>query len=134
MATAPKYTDTANIAWATISSANTALDGTGSPTLIHTADASNGSFVEKVRVRHKGTNVATVLRVFINNGSTPETATNNTLYTERTVAANTLSQVAESLEYELPINASLPASYRLYATIGTAVAAGLHVTAVGGDF
>jgi hypothetical protein len=28
----------------------------------------------------------------------------------------------------------LPAGYRIYATFGTAVAAGFHLTAVGGDY
>jgi len=99
-----------------------------------TADATNGSRVDFVRVRALGTNVATVMRVWINNGSTTTTATNNTLFFERTLAATTVSQVAELPDVILPINVSLPAGYKIYYTFGTAVAAGYSIQVVGGDY
>lgn len=52
-----------------IKTANTAKDGTGVVTTIFTADATNGGRVERVRARACGTNTASVLRVFINNGT-----------------------------------------------------------------
>lgn len=99
-----------------------------------TANATNGSRVDFVRVRALGTNVATVMRVWINNGSATGTAANNTLFFERTLSATTVSQVAELPDVILPINASLPAGYKIYYTFGTAVAAGYSVSVVGGDY
>jgi hypothetical protein len=101
---------------------------------IETADATDGSRLDFIKVRSLGTNVATVIRIWINNGSVTTTAANNTLYLERTLSATTVSQTAEQPDIILPLNISLPAGYRVYATFGTAVAAGFHLTAVGGDY
>ena len=99
-----------------------------------TANATNGSRVDFIRVRALGTNVATVMRVWINNGSATGTAANNTQFFERTLAATTVSQVAELPDVILPINVSLPAGYKIYYTFGTAVAAGYGIQVVGGDY
>lgn len=132
--TTPIYSRLGDIQWIqSLATAATAKDGT-TATLLFTADATNGGRVEKIKVRALGSNVATALRVFINNGSTVGTAANNTLYTEITVAATTLSEVAALADNEIPLNLVLPAGYRLYASIGTTVAAGLSVTAVGGKY
>jgi hypothetical protein len=101
---------------------------------IETAGAVEGSRLDFIKVRSLGTNVATVIRIWINNGSATGTAANNTLYLERTLSATTVSQTAEQPDIILPLNISLPAGYRVYATFGTAVAAGFHLTAVGGDY
>jgi len=126
--------------------ANTALDGTGTSVLLFTAGA-NGSRIDEIRIYPLGTNVATVLRIFINNGSTTGTATNNSLAYEITIPANTLSQVAQATPLvmkpgadqtvvtSLPIDGLiLPAGYKLYATVGTTIAAGVNVTVLGGNF
>src|SRR5689334_3494733 len=76
--------------------ANTAFDGTGTVTTVFTAGA-NGSKIEDVFLDHLGTNIATVVRFFVNNGSTNTTASNNWLVHEETMAANTASQVAASV-------------------------------------
>ena len=99
-----------------------------------TANATNGSRVDFIRVRALGTNVATVMRVWLNNGSTTATAANNTLFFERTLAATTVSQAAELADVILPINVSLPTGYKIYYTFGTAVAAGYSINVVGGDY
>ena len=99
-----------------------------------TANATNGSRLDFIKVRALGTNVATVIRIWINNGSATGTAANNALYLERTLSATTVSETAEQPDIILPLNISLPATYRIYATFGTAVAAGYHLTAVGGDY
>ena len=113
--------------------ANTALDGTGTVVTLGTA-GSNGSYISKVRLTHLGTNVATVLRLFINNGSTNATATNNILVYEVTMAANTLSQTAASTAVEIPLDLRLAASYKLNCTIGTAIASGIAVEVEVGDY
>lgn len=134
--TRPIYSRSPDVQWgaAAITAANTAKGGTGTVTTVFTADATNGGRVERLKVRAAGTNVATVLRVFINNGSTNATAANNILYTEATIAATTLSEVAALADNDISLNLSLPAGYKLNVVIGTAVAAGLYVTAVGGKY
>ena len=76
--TMPIYTKLGQISYnsTTLTTANTAKDGTGTTQLIFTAGADGGR-VERIRVRALGTNVATVLRIFINNGSAPTVAANN---------------------------------------------------------
>ncbi len=102
--------------------------------LVFTAHATNGSRLDYLRVRALGSNVATVLRVFINNGASAATATNNALFTEVTIAATTLSQVAALAETTIQLDLSLPATYRVYVTIGTTVSAGFVASAIGGDY
>jgi hypothetical protein len=94
----------------------------------------NGTRLDFIKSRALGTNVATVIRIWINNGSATTTAANNTLYLERTLSATTVSQVAEQPDILLPLGISIPAGYRIYATFGTAVAAGFHLTAIAGDY
>jgi hypothetical protein len=101
---------------------------------IETAGAVEGSRLDFIKVRALGTNVATVIRIWINNGAVTTTATNNTLYLERTLSATTVSENSEQPDIILPMNISLAAGYRVYATFGTAVAAGFHLTAIGGDY
>lgn len=101
---------------------------------IETAGAVEGSRLDFIKVRALGTNTATVIRIWINNGSVTTTATNNTLYLERTLSSTAVSQTAEQPDIILPMGISLAAGYRVYATFGTAVAAGFHLTAIGGDY
>lgn len=109
-----------------LTSANTAMDGTGTVGTIITA-GTNGTKVPRVRIVHRGTNVATVLRIFENNGSTNATPGNNNLVAEETIAANTVSQVAKSVFYDVYLNIVLKPGYKLNYTIGTAVASGHSV-------
>lgn len=132
----PIYSKVGKINWnaANITAANTAKDGTGTVDTVFTADATNGSFVQKIVVRPKGTNVATVMRVFLNNGSTNATAANNSLLGEIGLPATTLSEVAAIAGQEVPINFALPPGYKLNVVIGTAVAAGFAVNVIAGDY
>lgn len=140
--TIPIYSKAGQISWTnTLKTANTAMDGTGTVATIFTAGA-DGARVERIRSRALGTNVATVLRIFINNGGDNATATNNALYAEITIAATTASAVASLLTTnELPSALDttafpivLPAGYKLLATVGTTIAAGLDVTAIGSSY
>ena len=101
---------------------------------IFTGKAVDGSRLDFIKVRALGTNVATVIRIWVNNGSVTTTAANNALYLERTLSATTVSENTEQPDNILPLNISLPAGYRIYATFGTVVAAGFHLTAVGGEY
>ena len=133
---APIFTGQPDIQWINaVVTANTTTDLTGGTIyLVFTADATNGGFVQKLSMRSLGTNIATVIRVWLNNGSTTGTASNNTLIAEATLAATTLSQVAAVAHYEVPLNIALPAGYRIYVTVGTTVAVGYDVAAWGGKY
>lgn len=125
--TIPIWGKTPDIQWidAVGITGNTTKDLTsGTNYLLYTADATNGSYVQKIRFRAKGTNVATVLRIWINNGSTTATLANNCYFDEITVAATTLTETAALAYFELAMNIALPAGYKIYVTAGTAVAAG----------
>ena len=115
--------------------ANTTTDltaGTNYPSGF-TAGA-NGSRLDFVRARALGTNVQTVVRIWLNNGSTTGTASNQTQIFERTLSATTVSQTAEQPDVLIPLNISIAAGYILYYTFGTAVAAGYDMSVVGGDY
>ena len=131
--TSPIFPLTPNVSWATVTTANTAKDGTGTVATVFTA-GSNGGRVDYLKVRALGTNVATVIRVFVNNGSTNATAANNTLIIDQTIAATTNSETAQLADNLIQLDLSLPAGYKVNVTIGTTVAAGLQVTGVGGDY
>jgi hypothetical protein len=134
----PIYSRVGDIQWGTLlTTANTAVDGTGTVVTIFSADATNGGRVERIKVRAAGTNVATVLRIFINNGLTNATPANNSLFAELTCPATTLSQVAALLDpaagiLDFPL--VLPPGYKVNCTIGTTIAAGIYVTALGGKY
>jgi hypothetical protein len=210
--------------------------------VIFTADATNGSFVQRIRLKALGTNVASVLRLYINNGllrlasvispvsgtptGTPsasggtlqagnffakivaidayggqtaastETASvavtgttgsiawawtavtgavsykiyvgpvtggqasyftsstnsftqittigqrdslngstlNNFFWGEVSLPATTAIATAATVDIEYPLNFALPPGYRLIGGLGTTVAAGWHVTVIGGDY
>ena len=127
--------------WGALATANTAKDGTGTVVQVATG-ATNGLKIDQIKVRAKGTNVATVLRFFVNNGSTPTTAGNNTLVHEVTIPATTLSEIAALTDIDVTIvknttETACPIPYLgpsevLYCTIGTTIAAGIQVTVSGG--
>lgn len=132
----PMFTGTPDIQWGAtaLATANTAKDGTGTVLTAFTADATNGGYVHKLIARAAGTNIATVLRVFLNNGSTNATPANNILIAELTLSATTLSEVASLAPYEIPLNFALPAGYKINCTVGTTVAAGYYISVIGGKY
>jgi hypothetical protein len=109
---------------------------------VFTAGA-NGARIDQIKVRALGTNTATVMRFFVNNGSANSSAANNSLVHETTIASTTLSEVASLTDNDILIQKGsnyvvpipyLPAGYKINVTIGTTVVAGLHVTVHGGDY
>jgi hypothetical protein len=120
-----------------LTNANTAKDGTGTVASIFTGNATGnnaGNFVQKLLARSLGTNVATVLRVFINNGSVNTIAANNSLIAEMTLPATTISELAAQPDYVLPLNFAIPPGFKINCTIGTAIAAGYAITIIGGEY
>lgn len=140
--TAPIFPLTPKVNFGKVLTANTATDGTGTTVVVFTAGA-NGSKIDQIKVRALGTNVATVLRLFVNNGSDPAVATNNSLIHETTIAATTISQTAALADNDITIPKGdlvdvpipyLPAGYKILASVGTTIVAGIQVTVHGGDY
>lgn len=140
--TVPIFPLTPKTTWGSVATANTAKDGTGTVVTVFTA-GTNGSKIDQIKVRPLGTNVATVLRIFINNGSANSTPANNSLIHEKTMANSTLSEVAELADTDLLIPKGgdvavpipyLPPGYKINVTVGTTIAAGLQVTVHGSDY
>jgi hypothetical protein len=137
--TSPIFSNLGAIQWApaALNTANTAKDGTGTVATVFVGNTSGnnaGNFIQKLVARPLGTNVATVLRVFINNGLANTTAANNSLFAELTLPATTLSEVAAQPDFVLPLNFALPAGYKINCTLGTTVAAGYQLSIVGGQY
>lgn len=132
---APIFSKIAKVTWVNgIIAANTAEDGTGTVDTVFSADATNGSYLQKIVFRPRGTNVASKARVFLNNGLTNATLANNTPIGEISLPASTVSQTSASTGSELVFNAPIPPGYKILVTLGTAVAGGYAVTAWGGDY
>ena len=134
----PIFTRIGDVQWAdAMTVANTTTDLTsGTIYLAFTADVTNGGYIQRIRFRTLGTNSnATVARIWVNNGATTATGTNNTLFDEITLPTTTVSQVAGQANYELPLNFALPAGYRIYVTLGTApTSAGWDAIVIGGKY
>lgn len=118
-----------------ITAAANDYDGAGANnSLVWTADANNGGFIQRLRFKANGTNVATVARIFINNGSTPGTAANNVFIGEISLPATTAIATAATPDLDYPLGFALPPGFRIYVGLGTAVAAGWTVSGVGGQY
>lgn len=130
-------------------SANTAQDGSGSNIYQVFQAGTEGSYVQKVRLRSVGSPAATVARFYICSatgagaftGGTTNTATNTWLIDETPLSAVTLSQTAASPFVEIPLGYVLPGGsgggYRLLVSFGTSTGSagtGYQVTAFGGDY
>lgn len=102
--------------------------------LVHTGDATNGSYVRRLRFQAIGTNVATVARIYLNNGSANTTAANNVFYGQQSLPATTAINTAATVEIDYPMELALPPGFRIYVGVGTTVASGWVVTAVAGQY
>jgi hypothetical protein len=119
----------------TFTTGSNTYDGTNANAkLIFTADATNGSYIQRIRLKAIGTNVASVMRIFLNNGSTNGTATNNSFYGEVSLPATTGIATASTVEIDYPMNLALNAGFRVYGLLGTTVAAGWIATPVAGKY
>lgn len=101
--------------------------------LVHTAGV-DGSYVRKIKFVATGTNVATVARIYVNNGSANTTASNNKLVGQVSLPATTASNTAATVEVEYPLEIAINPSFRIYVGVATTVASGWSVTAVTGQY
>ena len=129
--TAPIYSQVPIITAAQLTSSTTAStrsDGVGTigTDLIKafTANATNGSFVSKLRILATASTpttmqAATVIRIFISSITSSTTlATNTFLFNEVSTAAIPAANAANATNYyEVPINLALPASYTILVSI-----------------
>ena len=130
----PIFLLTPIMAWGSLTAANTAMDGTGTVLTVFTADATNGGYLERIRFRPLGTNVASIGRIFLNNGLTNVTVANNSLIDDIALPISTLSQTAQNLGVDWLFNKQIPIGYKLNVTLATAVAAGWQITGMGGNY
>lgn len=142
MASNPIFPAVQNIGWTTLTTGTTYRDGTTYAGIGFTA-ASNGSRIDQIKVRSLGTNVATVLRLYVNNGGTISTLGNNSLIHETTIAATTASDNSALVDNDILLTKGadvappipyLKGGYRILATLGTGVTSGIQVTIHGGDY
>lgn len=138
MATQAQYIATPRSAVATISTANTAFDGTGTITTVFTAGAL-GARIERVAVQATGTTTAGMVNLFVSTDTAANTAANTHLYDSlmvtavtpsATVAPFTGTEEDQSNPKKWPLilgpNQTLRAS--------TTIAQSFRVIAVGGDY
>lgn len=145
MAISAQYAKNARQSSVSISTANTNRDGTGTMTILWTAaaaiDANNpgGSRIERVVISAPGTVTAGMVRLFVSNDATANTAANTFLYQEVPVAATTPSgtvqaftEALQAVTYQTlyPIILAPGATLR----VSTNNAETFVVTAMGGDF
>jgi hypothetical protein len=118
----------------TLTTAAADYDGTSvNNALVFTAGA-DGAFVQRLRFVAKGTNVATVARVYVNNGGDPTVAANNSPYGQPPLPSTTASATAPTPEPDYAMGFMLQPGYRIYVGLGTTVAAGWTVFPVGGNY
>jgi len=134
--TTPIYTASGDTQWSvSATTANTTKDLSAGTVFTAFTASATGGYVQRIRFKPLGTNVATVARVWINNGLTTATAANNTLFDEITLTTITNSEVSAQATFELPLNIALPPGDRLYVTLGTApTSAGWQATVIGGKY
>ena len=116
-----------------ITAANTAKDGTGAVSYIY-GPVDQDTYIDRVVLRAIGSNVASVARLFINSGESQSASKNNILFAEKALAATTLDEADAFADNIIATDLWLPAEYRLFVVLGTAVASGYMVTAVAGEY
>lgn len=133
--TAPIYTASADTQWTvSATTANTTKDLTTGTTFTVFTASSTGGYVQRIRFMPLGTNIATVARIWINNGGSTSVAANNTLWDNISLGATNNSETSGQPVFELPLNIALPAGYKIIVTLGTLVAAGYTITVIGGKY
>jgi len=78
--------------------------------------------------------VASVARIYINNGSVNTTATNNQFYGEQSLPAVTAINTSATSDIDYPMGFAIDPGFRIYVGLGTTVAASWIVTGVGGRY
>ena len=145
MASQSLWVSTPSIQWATgsggilfVSGSNVARDGSGSyganVFTVFQASAS-GSYVDKISIISSGTNIQSVIRFFINNGSAIATPGNNILIGEMTLASVTGRESGSMPTWEFPVQFALPPLYKINCTLYPAgITTGYSIVGYGGHY
>jgi hypothetical protein len=125
--TSPRFTDGGKSWVGQVSTANSALDGTGTIATIVTA-GSNGSLIQLIRVVAIVTTTAGMVRIFLHDGS------NARLYKEIPVTAKTPSGTVQAFEAEFEPSEPLviQSGWSLRASTQNSETFNIHVS--GGDY
>ena len=104
--------------------------------LVFTAGTVDGSYLRRLHFKPLGTNATqTVARIFLNNGADPTVATNNRFFDDFQLPATTISATAPiGPGQDFIMEFAIPAGWRIYVGLATAVAAGWAVTPIGGNY
>lgn len=138
--TNPIFSRSPDVQWVeSCTAANNTQDLTsGTSYLVWTADATEGGWLEELRIKPNPANntAATVARFWINNGGTLATASNSALFGEVTVPATSASATAAQADISYPVKRAIPPGYRIYVTFGTAPGGSgeFTVTGFGGKY
>lgn len=92
--------------------------------LIWTADPTNGGWLEAVLLKAIGTNVASVCRFYLNNGSANTTAANNQFIGELALPAVTAINTSGTVEMAYSFRRAFDPGFCLYGGLATTVASG----------
>lgn len=111
---------------AVLTSALAQDDGSDASALLTAGE--NGTRLDKIILKPRGTNVQTVLRLFLCGTGL------NKCIMEQTVAATTADATAALAEYILVPDIVIPSGSSVKCGVGTAVSGGIQVTAFGGDY
>lgn len=111
-------------------SANNAMDGSGTFLTVFTADVDNGGRVRFLRAKAAGSNVQSVLRIWIEDSA----GTTRVLHEEQTLPQTTASANSGLQPVEVPLNIDLAPGQKLKCTLGTTVAAGWYLSVIGGKY
>ena len=141
--TSPIFTLVPRNGFAKVTAADATQDGTDADVkLVFTADATDGSFLQRLICQPISTSgstntAAAALRIYLNNGATVGTATNNQLIKEWSLAAISVNQTGTvmSTGYEIPLNIQIEPGFAVYVGV-TAFAANTqwNVTSIHGDY
>lgn len=134
--TTPLFPLTPNNGWSILSTISATVFNNhngASATAIYTAGV-NGSRVDFITIVGLGSNNNSVLRLFVNNGSSNATTANNVLFNEYALASATITETTSNPTQNITLGLTLAPSYRLLACLGTTASAGWAVGAFGGDY
>jgi hypothetical protein len=138
--TDPIFSRVGTVAWstgATLALTAAANDLTGNSTnnlVLFKADTANGGYVQRIRWKHAGTNVAAVARVYFSSSTLTTVAGANVLYVEQALPAITASTAAAQPDIDTPINVALDPGYCITVGLGSSVAGGWYASVIGGKY
>lgn len=137
--TQPIFPVSPNVSGGKVITADTSYETpTTNPVTVFTA-GTNGSRIDAIKARALGTNIDTVLRLFVHDGASAYYLAYEIQLAASTAAADDITgtdvDLLRDTGYEaMPVIPYLPASYEIIATVGTTVATGWMVTVFGGDY